>query len=219
MVLDWGVRPTPGGLLALPLALVVFFTASSPMTASAVWVATSLELPSFPPLTNLSRRQRWQRFANYRIGTGVLIYLTSGALYLTTQAAEFRPAEAYNLNNKLKVFTLSARAAFAEETMFRLFAILFLVSVGMRFHGWRPRFGFESGNWGAPGVSVRPPKRMVLIAFIFSSLIFGMAHSNNPIGGFMFGLLLGAAFLRGGWESAATAHFFGNYLLFTGIYL
>ena len=51
------------------------------------------------------------------------------------------------------------------------------------------------------------------------SLIVWDGHNNNPVAAFMFGLLLGVSFLRGGWESCVTAHFLGNYLLFMGTYL
>tara|TARA_B100001179_G_scaffold132325_1_gene94955 strand:+ start:104 stop:577 length:474 start_codon:yes stop_codon:yes gene_type:complete len=155
----------------------------------------------------------------YGIGGGLLIYLTNSALYLTAESAEFRPAQVYNLDNELKVFALSARAALSEETMYRLFAIPFLVSLGMRFYGWRPRFRFELLASKSSTEAVRPPQIMVLAVVLCSALSFGMAHTNNPVAAFMFGLLLGVSFLRGGWESAVTAHFLGNYLLFMGIYL
>ena len=219
MVLDWGVRPNRAELPVLPLALAVFFVAFAIMVGSAVWLASSLQLPSFLLLSELSRRQRWLRYLIYGIGGGLLIYLTNSALYLTAESAEFRPAQVYNLDNELKVFALSARAALAEETMYRLFAIPFLVSVGMRFYGWRPRFRFKPLSWGVPAEGVRPPQMMVLAAMLVSALLFGMAHNNNPVAAFMFGLLLGVSFLRGGWESCVTAHFLGNYLLFMGIYL
>ena len=219
MVLDWGVRPNRSELPALPLALAVFFVAFAIMVWSAVWLASSLQLPSFLLLSELSRRQRWLRYLIYGIGGGLLIYLTNSALYLTAESAEFRPAQVYNLDNELKVFALSARAAFSEETMYRLFAIPFLVSLGMRFYGWRPWFRFELLASKFPAEAVRPPQIMVLGAMLCSALLFGMAHNNNPGAAFMFGLLLGVSFLRGGWESAVTAHFLGNYLLFMGIYL
>jgi hypothetical protein len=219
MVLDWGVRPNRTELPALPLALAVFFVAFSIMVGSAVWLASSLQLPSFLLLSELSRRQRWLRYLIYGIGGGLLIYLTNSALYLTAESAEFRPAQVYNLDNELKVFALSARAALSEETMYRLFAIPFLVSLGMRFYGWRPRFRFELLASKSSTEGVRPPQIMVLAAMLCSALLFGMAHTNNPVAAFTFGLLLGVSFLRGGWESAVTAHFLGNYLLFMGIYL
>ena len=219
MVLDWGVRPNRTELPALPLALAVFFVAFSIMVGSAVWLASSLQLPSFLLLSELSRRQRWLRYLIYGIGGGLLIYLTNSALYLTAESAEFRPAQVYNLDNELKVFALSARAALSEETMYRLFAIPFLVSLGMRFYGWRPRFRFELLASKSSTEGVRPPRIMVLAAMLCSALLFGMAHTNNPVAAFTFGLLLGVSFLRGGWESAVTAHFLGNYLLFMGIYL
>ena len=219
MVLDWGVRPNRTELPALPLALAVFFVAFAIMVGSAVWLASSLQLPSFLLLSELSRRQRWLRYLIYGIGGGLLIYLTNSALYLTAESAEFRPAQVYNLDNELKVFALSARAALSEETMYRLFAIPFLVSLGMRFYGWRPRFRFELLASKSSTEAVRPPQIMVLAAMLCSALLFGMAHTNNPVAAFTFGLLLGVSFLRGGWESAVTAHFLGNYLLFMGIYL
>lgn len=219
MVLDWGVRPSRAGLPALPLALAVFFLAFTIMVGSAVWLASALQLPSFLLLSQLSRHERWLRYLIYGIGGGFFIYLTNGALYLTAETAEFRPAQVYSLDNGLQVFTLSARAALAEETMYRLFAIPFLVSVGMRFYGWRPRFRFKSLSWRAPADAVRPPQMMVLAAILVSAVLFGMAHTNNPVAASMFGVLLGVSFLRGGWESSVTAHFLGNYLLFMGIYL
>ena len=170
-------------------------------------------------LSELSRRQRWLRYLIYGIGGGLLICLTNSALYLTAESAEFRPAQVCNLDNELKVFALSARAALSEETMYRLFAIPFLVSLGMRFYGWRPRFRFELLASKSSTEAVRPPQIIVLAAMLCSALLFGMAHTNNPVAAFMFGLLLGVSFLRGGWESAVTAHFLGNYLLFMGIYL
>ena len=218
MVLDWWIRPPSPRLQPLPLALVVFFAAFCIMAAFAVWIATSLGLPSFLLLSQLSSRRKWLRFAVYGVGGGFLIYLTN-RVYLAIAGAPFPPDPVYGLDNHLKVFTLSARAAFSEETMFRLFAIPFLVSLGMRFYGWRPRFGFESGPEARPAVPIRPPKRLVLIALLVSALMFGVAHGTNPVAASLFGLVLGVAFLRGGWESAVTAHFLGNYLLFAGMYL
>jgi len=58
-----------------------------------------------------------------------------------------------------------------------------------------------------------------MIAVIVSAFMFGMAHATNPVTASAFGMVLGVAYLRGGWESAVTAHFLGNYLLFAGLYL
>ena len=102
MALDWGVRPGRAGLPPLPLALGVFFVAFTITMGSAVWLASSLRLPAFLLLSELSGRQRWRRYFVYGIGGGLLIYLTNSALYLTTESAEFRPAQVYNLDNELK---------------------------------------------------------------------------------------------------------------------
>lgn len=219
IVLDWLITSPRASGPALPWMLLVFSAAFAITAAFAVWTASSLGLPSFLLLSPLSVRRRWMRFGLYGVGTGVFIYLTNNALYLTTATTPFRPPPVYDLDSHLKVFALSARAALSEETMFRLFAIPFLVSVGMRFYGWRPSFGFESGPAAPPVDPVRTPRRMLMIAVIISAFMFGMAHASNPFSASIFGVVLGIAFLRGGWESAVTAHFLGNYLLFAGIYL
>lgn len=219
VVLDWIVRAQHPYRLSLPWMLVVFSGAFAITAAFAVWTARSLGLPSFLLLAPLSPRARWTRFMLYGVGVGALIYLTN-TVYLTTTGGTFRPTSPEVLDNHLKVFALSARAAFSEETMFRLFAIPFLVSIGMRFYGWRPTFGFESGPAAPPREPVRTPRRLVMIALVVSALMFGLAHQSNPLPATAFGMLLGTAYLRGGWESAVTAHFLGNYLLFaSGLYL
>ena len=202
----------------VPRMLLVFLGAFAITSSFAVWTASSLELPTFLLLAPLSARRRWWRIGIYGVGGGILIYLTN-ELYLTTAPAPFRPSLVYDLDSHLKVFALSARAAFVEETMFRLFAITFFVSLGMRLYGWRPRFGFDSNKPSPEPAVQRPPRRLVLIALIASALLFGMSHSANPVAAAAFGLLLGVVYLRSGWEGAVTAHFLGNYLLFAGIYL
>jgi hypothetical protein len=219
VVLDWVVRSRHPDHLSVPWMMVVFSGAFAITAAFAVWTARSLGLPSFLLLAPISARRRWWHFFVFGVGTGVFIYLTNGALYLTTAGAPFQPTSVYDLDSHLKVFALSARAAFSEETMFRLFAIPFLVSIGMRFYGWRPSFGFESGPKAPPLQPVRTPRRLVMAALIVSAFLFGLAHETNPMAATMFGMVLGIAYLRGGWESAVTAHFLGNYLLFAGLYL
>jgi len=203
----------------IPWMLAVFLGVFTVTNAFAVWTARSLGLPSFLLLSAAPSRRCWARFVVYGIGAGFLIYLTNKSLYLTTAASPFRPSAVYDLDTHFKVFALSARAALSEETMFRLFAIPFLVSVGMRFHGWRPRFGFESGPAAPPPAPARPPRAILVVAVLVSALAFGFAHALNPLAATGFGVLLGVIYLRGGWESAVTAHFLGNYLLFAGIYL
>ena len=219
VVVDEVIASPEARLPYVPLMLLVFFSAFTITTAFAVWTATSLGLPSFLALAPVSPRRRLLRLAVYGIGVGVLIYLTNGAIHLITAAAPFKPPRFVDLDTHLRVFTLSARAALSEETMFRLFAIPFLVSLGMRFYGWRPRFGFESGPAAPPAEPVSTPRQLVIIALILSAFAFGLSHESNPVAATGFGLLLGISYLRGGWETAVTAHFLGNYLLFAGLYL
>jgi membrane protease YdiL (CAAX protease family) len=218
VVLDWVARTQRPGDLSVPWMMVVFSFAFAITAAFAVWTAGSLGLPSFLLLAPISGRARWARFGVFGVGTGLLIYFTN-KMYLTTAGAPLQPTPVYELENHLQVFALSARAAFSEETMFRLFAIPFLVSVGMRFYGWRPSFGFESGPSAPPREPVQVPRRLLLVALLVSAAMFGLAHTTNPLAATAFGVVLGIAYLRGGWESAVTAHFLGNYLLFAFLYL
>lgn len=218
VVLDEVITSGGSASVDVPRMAIVVFGAFAITSFFAVWTASTLGLPTFLLLSPLSSRRRWWRIGVYGVGAGILISLTSGALYLTTATAPFRPSPVYNLDSHLKVFALSARAAFSEETMFRLFAIPFFVSLGMRLDGWRPRFGFGSRR-REPAPLQRPPYRLVLIALLASALLFGLAHSTHPVVAAGFGLLLGVVYLRAGWEGAVTAHFLGNYLLFAGIYL
>ena len=156
MVFDWIVRSPRPDRLSIPMMMVVFSGAFAITAAFAVWTARSLSLPSFLLLAPISPRRRMFRFAVYGIGSGIFIYLTNGAWYLTTAGARLQTAGVYDLDTHMEVFALSARAALTEETMFRLFAIPFLVSLGMRFYGWRPTFGFEKGPSAPPTHTGRP---------------------------------------------------------------
>lgn len=219
VILDWVVRLQRADHPSIPWMLLTFSGAFGITAAFAVWTARSLGLPSFLLLAPISPRRRWLRFSVFGIGTGMLIYLTNSFLYLTTAGAGIDRTTVYDLDTHLEVFALSARAALSEETLFRLFAIPFLVSIGMRFYGWRPRFGFEIEPPAAASEPLRAPRRLVVIALLVSALMFGLAHETNLLAASVFGVVLGVAYLRGGWESAVTAHFLGNYLLFAGIYL
>ena len=71
-------------LPGVPWMLAVFFAAFAITSSFAVWTARDLGLPTFLLLSPLSGRRRWLRLAVYGVGVGILIYLTNGALYLTT---------------------------------------------------------------------------------------------------------------------------------------
>lgn len=207
------------GSLSLP-SVVGFYLAAFAITSYfAVWTATSLRLPSFLLLSPLTWRRRGLRFLLYGVGMGLAIYGVNRILYAGTVSNPLRPWYLANLEGPADLLLLSARSALLEETLFRLFAIPFLVSLGMRVgYGWRPRFGFESpGEERAD--SMVPPRVLVVTAVLLSALFFSLAHPFNPLPALVFGLVLGVVYLRGGWESAVTAHFLGNYLLFSGLYL
>ncbi|MFQ5742044.1 MAG: type II CAAX prenyl endopeptidase Rce1 family protein [Acidobacteriota bacterium] len=206
-------------LRSLPAIVGVFLAAFSITSYFAVWTASSLGLPTFLLLSPLPSRHKWTRFAVYGVGVGIAISLVNSALYHTAASTPVRPWYADNLDSHLDMLLLSARAGLLEETFYRLFAIPFLVSLGMRFYGWRPRFGFEPARGEPSPPAPRPSKLMIAGAVILSALLFGFAHRFNPAPAVAFGLILGLVYLKAGWESAVVAHFLGDYLLFAGIYL
>lgn len=182
----------------------------------AVWVSARLGLPSLLVLSPLSSAQRWRRFATWGIVPGLAISLANALLYRGPGGGGPLPWWSEGIDGHLEVVILSATAAAQEETLYRLFAISFLVAVGMRFRGWRPGLGIP-GSGGAPPPSV--PGWMVAGAVVVAAVLFGLHHPHAEVRATLFGLLLGWIFLRAGWESAVTAHFLGNYLLFATIYL
>lgn len=182
----------------------------------SVWVARRLGLPHLLFLAPLSGGHRWRRFVAWGVVPGLAISLVNALLYRVAGGAGPLPWWSEGVDGHLDVVVVSATAAAQEETLYRLFAVSFLVAMGMRFRGWRPRFrilGEESVD--PPAV----PGWMIAGAVVVAAILFGLRHPDGEIRATLFGLLLGWIFLRAGWESAVTAHFLGNYLLFASIYL
>ena len=206
---------------SLAVAAVSYVAVFAITSFFAVWTATELHLPSLLMLSALNMRQRGIRLAIYGILLGVGISLASGLLYFATAGDARGPWYFERVQNPFGMVMLSARAAFLEETFFRLFAIPFLVSVAMRLRfGWRPRFpGHRSGSASSdPCSRTKPSKPMIAGAVTVSAALFAIAHPFNPWPAFGFGILLGISYLKGGWESAVAAHFVANLLVFAALY-
>lgn len=182
----------------------------------AVWVSRRLGLPHLLVLAPMSSARRWRRFAAWGVVPGLAISLANAVLYRIAGGAGPLPWWSEGVDGHLDVVVVSATAAAQEETLYRLFAISFLVAMGMRFRGWRPRFRILGEETPDPP---RVPGWMVAGAVVVAAILFGIRHPHGEIRATVFGLLLGWIFLRAGWESAVTAHFLGNYLLFASIYL
>ena len=203
----------------------LFYGSTTAITSSfAVWTAAQLGLPTFLLVAPMSWRRRLLRFSSYGILAGLLMALASALTSLPVADSTLRPWFMRGVDSFGDVVVLSTRAALLEETLFRLFAIPFLVSVLMRWnHQWRPRFAlrFRDGEAKATvgGTSPKPSPEAVALAIVGSALLFGLSHPFNPLPAILFGLVLGVCYLRGGWESAVTAHLLSNCIVFSSLYL
>ena len=204
----------PGSTGRLFLLNIAMFGITS---CFAVWTAHSLSMPSLLLLSSLSPGVRVRRFVFYGLAMGLVISYVNGAIYSASSGGALQPWYFDRLRDQLDVLALCARSAFAEETLYRLFAIPFFVSVLMRVkYGWRP--GRRIGDVGITLVTGEAPDRwMVVLALASSSVFFALAHPFNSLPALLFGTVLGFIFLRGGWESAVAAHFLANYVVLSAL--
>jgi len=207
-----------GSPIAVVPTLLLFYGGSAGIiTAFAVWTSAASGLPSLLALSCLTGRQRLARWGLLGIGLGGALAAASVALSggadSPLQPWFWRP-----IQTPLGAVLFSARAALLEETFFRLFLIPLLVSLAMRGRPVRYRLQLTGGN--AQAVQDRAPVSgtVVLVATVLSSGLFGLAHPFNPVGAMMLAPTLAVAYLWGGWESAVTAHFTANLLLFSFFY-
>ena len=204
----------------LAVTLVATLAVFGITTYFAVWTATDLGLPSLLLLSPMSGSTRLRRFVVYGLVLGAVISLGNWALSVAAAGAGLVPWYLDRMSGPFGTVLFAARTAVLEETLYRLFAIPFLISLAMRLrHGWRPGFFFGGFDRNASAhTRLRPSRGMVAGAVIASSIFFAAAHPFNPLPALGFGLVLGVIFLRGGWEAAVSAHFLANYLVFSSLY-
>lgn len=203
------------GFDAVALTTIVgFYLATTGIImAFAVWTAEELQLPGLLVLSSASGRERLARLAIYGLGIGLV--LSVGSLLLATeQGAALRPWYWRRIQTPLDSLLFSARAAFLEETFFRLFLIPFLVSLAVRT-GPRYRVRLRNGSLHASRERRRASTPLLLGAVLVSSVLFGLAHPFNPVTAMVLAPLLALAYLGGGWESAVLAHMLSNWLVFS----
>lgn len=206
--------------LALPalLAVVVFYGGTAGIIiAFSLWTAPDVGLPGLLSLADEPIGHRLMRWCVFGLGLGLL--LAGGSVALSGGAdTPLQPWFWRRIQTPGGAALFSARAALLEETFFRLFLIPFLASVALRMRPRRHRLRLREGT--AQAVIDRPVASPVLIAVVVlvSSLMFGVVHPFNPVGAVLLGPLLAVAYLWGGWESAVTAHFLANMILFQFYY-
>ncbi len=197
------------------LPIVGFYLATSGIiTAFAVWTAGEVGLPSLLILSELPVRTRWTRWAIYGVGVGLLLWI--GNIVLSGGGGEaLRPWFWRRIQTPLGTVLFSARAALLEETFFRLFMIPFLVSIVMRMRPPQYRLRLQGGAARAITSKPEPSRWLIASATLISSVLFGLAHPFSPVPAMLLAPLLAVSYLRGGWESAVTAHFIANVIVFS----
>ena len=206
------------GLTMATLApLLLFYGGSAAVIiAFSVWTAAEIGLPSFLVLSQLPLRERLLRWLLLGVGLGFV--LAAASVALSSGAAGPRPWFWRLIQTPLGATMFSARTALLEETFFRLFLIPFLVSVAMRARPAHYRLRLARGSGRAVQEGRRAGLPTIVAACVLSSAMFGLAHPFNPLGALVSAPVLACAYLWGGWESAVTAHFLANVILFSFYY-
>ena len=197
------------------LPIVGFYIATSGIiTTFAVWTANEITLPSLLILSPLPALTRWTRWGIYGVGIGIVLCI--GSIMLSSgETVALRPWFWRRIQTPLGTVLFSARAALLEETFFRLFMIPFLVSIVVRMRPHRYQLRLEGGAARAVTMKPKPSRWVIAAAVLISSLLFGLAHPFNPVPAMLLAPLLAVSYLRGGLESAVTAHFIANMILFS----
>lgn len=180
----------------------------------AVWTAGDLQLPSLLVLAPLSAGERWRRILVWGVAMGVVLAVAS-VLLAGAGGPALRPWYWQRIQTLAGTTLFAARGALLEEAFFRLFLIPFLVSMVVRARAPRYRVRLREGRASIRQDPRQPGVWVVPAAVLLSSLLFGLAHPGNPLAAMTLAPGLAVAYLRGGWESAALAHFLANWLVFT----
>jgi|Deesub1362A_J573_1020465.scaffolds.fasta_scaffold11512_1 membrane protease YdiL (CAAX protease family) len=161
-------------------------------------------------LTNakIKLNDKMKKFIIYGILIGILLGALNTFIYFQVKNSPNLPEWLKTFHGVYDTFILSARASLMEETIFRLFLFSLLVWGGMKVREkWKI---FEKGlNY----------KTVVIIAIIVSSGLFGVMHGSGFIIASIAGVILAIVYWKAGWESCVIAHFIGNFMAFSIVFL
>lgn len=204
---------------ALAAVLAFYGLTSGLIIAFSVWNARELGMPSLLVLSGRAPAEQARCLLIYGLGFGLL--LAVGSVLLSGGATgdgvpALQPWFWRRIQTPTGVALFAARAAVLEESFFRLFLIPCLVAVVQRTRRPRYRFSMRGGRARIrQEETAGRPAWVVAAAVVASSLMFGLAHPFGPVAAVALAPLLAIAYLRGGWESAVTAHYLANWLVFT----
>lgn len=153
-------------------------------------------------------RKKITKVLLYGVAAGVLIGIINTIVFKQSVDSNSLPDWLDNFETTYDTLILSARAAFMEETIFRLF----LFSAGAWLFLFIFKRVFKKENSAIFIVAV-------VLGIICSSLLFGLIHGSGFIYSSIMGAFLCVIFYRGSWESAVIAHFLGNFISFSVVFL
>jgi hypothetical protein len=151
---------------------------------------------------------KMKKFILYGFLVGMLLGVFNTFVYFQVKDSPNLPGWLRTFRNLYDTFILSARASLMEETIFRLLLFSLLVWGGMKVREkWKI---FEKGLYY---------KTVIIIAIIVSSGLFGVMHDSGFIVALIAGLFLAIVYWKGGWESCVVAHFIGNFMAFSIVFV
>ncbi len=184
--------------------LIIFLLAGFlGVTASEnIWVSPLIVVANFEV------KKKLIRVLIFGVVAGILIGIINTIVLKQSVDSDNLPDWLYHFNSVYDTYILSARAAFMEEIIFRLFL-------------------FSGISWGALFFLKRIIKienqRVLLVSIITgiiaSSLLFGLMHGSGFLYSSVIGIILCGIFVKGGLESTIIAHFIGNFMSFTIVFL
>jgi membrane protease YdiL (CAAX protease family) len=156
----------------------------------------------------LSFRKKILHFLLYGVVAGIVIGIINTMVLKLSLDSSNLPEWLNSFNSIKDTFILSARASFMEETIFRLFLFsgitwLSLLTLQKLLKKEKQQLYITS----------------VIIGIVISSILFGLMHGSGFFYSAFMGVLLCIIYYKGGFESAIIAHFLGNFISFSIVFL
>jgi len=179
--------------------IIYFFASFLGITASE-----NIGVSPLIAIANFGVNKKLVRVLIFGIAAGILIGIINTIVLKQSLNSDNLPEWLFHFNSVYDTFILSARAAFMEEIIFRLFLFPGLAWVVLFFL----RRIIKKENQRVLFVSI-------ITGIIASSLLFGIMHGSGFLYSSVIGIILCGIFVKGGLESTIIAHFTGNFMSFT----
>jgi len=153
-------------------------------------------------------RKKILQFLLYGLLGGIVLGCINTVVFKLSLDSSNLPEWLNSFKSIKDTFVLSVRAALMEETIFRLFL-------------------FSGITWFSLLILHKLLKKekhqlfmtSIIIGIVVSSLSFGLMHGSGFLYSSFMGVLLCIIYYKGGFESAIIAHFMGNFISFSIVFL